>query len=238
MITTTGVIKNIDYSPSGEVVILHVKVTEPFDFVEGQFMLLQTLIDGKIIKRSYSISSTNQYLQDHQIISFSIKRKENGVFSTRATKVAKSGMSITMTGPLGKFIDRGLSKKYLFISVWSGLSPVYSIYTHLLRTGAYAKMVNLFGEKTIEHIPLQVLVDYSIQSDMIYNQICLSRQKNISDTVTMRSWYVQGAIDDALLFLGDDIMIYVCGMPSMCDDVREILLWKGIEKERICIEKY
>ena len=97
MITTTGLITMIDYSPSGEVVIIHVQISEPLSFAEGQFMLLQTLIDGKIVKRSYSICSTNQDLQDSQIISFSIKRKEFGVFSTWATKVAKPGMQITMT---------------------------------------------------------------------------------------------------------------------------------------------
>lgn len=97
MLTTTGVITTIDYSPSGDVVILHVQVTEPLSFAEGQFMLLQTLIDNKIVKRSYSICSTNQDLQDRQIISFSIKRKDNGVFSTWATKVARPGMQITMT---------------------------------------------------------------------------------------------------------------------------------------------
>jgi len=69
-------ITSLDYSVSRDVVILHVQVTEPFSFLEGQFMMLQTLIDDKIVKRAYSIYSTNQHLQDSQIISFCIKRKE------------------------------------------------------------------------------------------------------------------------------------------------------------------
>ena len=52
MITTIGLITTIEYSPSGEVVIIHVQVSEPLSFTEGQFMLLQTLIDGKLVKLS------------------------------------------------------------------------------------------------------------------------------------------------------------------------------------------
>jgi len=69
-------ITSLDYSVSRDVVILHVQVTESFSFLEGQFMMLQTLIGDKIVKRAYSIYSTNHQLQDSQIISFCIKRKE------------------------------------------------------------------------------------------------------------------------------------------------------------------
>lgn len=239
MITTTGVITTIDYSPSGEVVIIHVQITEPMSFVEGQFMLLQTLIDGKIVKRSYSICSTNQDLQDSQIISFSIKRKEMGVFSTWATKIAQPGMSITMTGPLGKFIDTWLSRNYLFVSVGSGLSPCLSIYNRLLTTGEYNKIANLFGEKTIEHIPETVMEAYTKMDDHIYNQICLSREINTSHPTIIRPGYVQGALDDALHFLAtDDITVFICWLPVMCDEVRDILLAQWFSKERLVIEKY
>lgn len=90
-------IVGVEYSPSREVVILRCQVTEPFSFLEGQFMMLQTLIGDEIVKRAYSIYSTNQDLQDGQTISFCIKRKEGGLFSTRATQVAQEGMQITMT---------------------------------------------------------------------------------------------------------------------------------------------
>ena len=239
MITTTGLISSIEYSPSGDVVVLHVKVSEPFSFAEGQFMLLQVLIDGKIVKRSYSICSTNQYLQESQTISFSIKRKDNGVFSTWATKSVKEGMSMTMTWPLGKFLDKWLSRNYLFVSIGSGLSPCLSIYDHLIRTDSYDKIANLFGERKLDHIPLSVLNSYTKMDNRVYNQICLSREMHTSYDTIMRPGYVQGAISDALAFLAtDDLMVFICGLPTMCDEVRDILLSKWIPKERLIIEKY
>jgi uncharacterized membrane-anchored protein len=76
MMTTDGLIIDIHYSLSKDVVIIDVQITDPFSFLEGQFMMLQTLIGDKIVKRAYSIYSTNQQLQDSQTISFCIKRKE------------------------------------------------------------------------------------------------------------------------------------------------------------------
>ncbi len=237
MINTQWLIIWIDYSPSGDVVIITCQVTEPFSFLEGQFMMLQTLIDDKIVKRAYSIYSTNQQLQDSQTISFCIKRKEWGLFSTRATQVAKIGMKISMTWPVGKFVDTGISKNYLFISVGSGLSPCFSLYQNLLQTWLYDKIVNLFGERYLDHIPAEVSQQYSLQSDTIYNQICLSKEEHISEW--MRQWYVQDGLQDALDFLDTkSCTVFICGLPAMCDDVATRLIDQWLEKSQLIIEKY
>ena len=241
MLTTQWTIHHITHSPSGDVVIITCQVEESFSFFEGQFMVLQTLIGDKIIKRSYSIYSTNQQLQDTKTISFCIKRKDQWVFSTRATQVAAVGMQITMTWPVGRFVDDSASRNYLFISVGSGLSPCFSIYQQLIRTDQYDKIANLFGERVLDHIPWEVLDAYSIQSEKIHNQICLSKEElsNKLQASSLRSGYVQSWLDDALIFLGtQDMTVFVCWLPAMCDEVAQILQDKGIEKSRLIIEKY
>jgi ferredoxin-NADP reductase len=239
MLTTQWTIHHITHSPSGDIVIITCQVEEVFTFFEGQFMVLQTLIDDKIVKRSYSIYSTNQQLQDTKTISFCIKRKDQWVFSTRATQVAAVGMQITMTWPVGRFVDDSASRNYLFISVGSGLSPCFSIYQQLIRTDQYDKIANLFGERVLDHIPWEVLDAYSIQSDKIYNQICLSKEEKIPAYAGMTKGYVQTGLDDALAFLGtQDVTVFICGLPVMCDEVSQILQDKGIEKRRLVIEKY
>lgn len=239
MLTTQWTIHHITHSQSHDVVIVTCQVEEVFSFFEGQFMVLQTLIDDKIVKRSYSIYSTNQQLQDTKTISFCIKRKDQWIFSTRATQVAQVGMQITMIWPVGRFVDDSASRNYLFISVGSGLSPCFSIYQQLIRTDQYDKIANLFGERILDHIPWEVLDAYSIQSDKIYNQICLSKEEKIPAYAGMTKGYVQTGLDDALAFLGtQDVTVFICGLPVMCDEVSQILQDKGIEKRRLVIEKY
>lgn len=108
---------------------------------------------------------------------------------------------------------------------------------HLLQTGGYDKMANLFGERFLDHIPRQVLEQYTAQSPKIYNQICLSQEEELSDG--MRQGYVQDGLDSALSFLETKkLTIFICGLPAMCDDVAARLLDKGFEKSQLIIEKY
>jgi len=42
-----------------------------------------------------------------------------------------------------------------------------------------------------------------------------------------------------LVFLDtQDMTVFVCGLPAMCDEVAQILQDKGIDKSRLIIEKY
>lgn len=202
-------------------------------------MLLQTLIDDKIVKRSYSICSSNQTLQDEWIISFSIKQKEQGVFSTRSTQTAQPGMKIKMTWPLWKFVDPKSSRNYLFVSVGSGLSPCWSLYQWLLVSQDYDKIANLFGERYFSHVPQSVLDSYHISSPHIYHQLCLSKDDQFLADPLIRNGYVQDALDDALEFLdSNNITVFICGLPVMCNHVKDILLAKWFAKEQLIIEKY
>lgn len=252
MFNGQGTITHITHSESKDVVIITCQLETVFEFMEWQFMVLQTLIDGKFVKRSYSIYSTNQQLQDSKTISFCIKRKEAGVFSTWSTQVAKVGMKIDMVWPVGRFVDDKQSRNYLFISVGSGLSPCFSLYQQLLHTGNYDKIANIFGERYLNHIPSEVLDAYSVQTEKVHNQIMLSKdtmpEGKISPLWKERGWgwgkHVQDGIAEALQFftlhssLFTDITVFICWLPAMCDDVSQQLQTLWIPKQRLIIEKY
>jgi ferredoxin-NADP reductase len=51
--------------------------------------------------------------------------------------------------------------------------------------------------------------------------------------------YIHQWLDEALHFLGtDEITVFLCGKPSMVDEVREKLSDHGIAKEHVHFEKY
>lgn len=261
MIKTLWTITTITYSPSHDVVIFTVRPEEIFSFAEGQFMMLETEIDGEMVMRAYSIYSTNRQLQEDKTISFCIKRKESWVFSTRATQQAAIGTKMKLTWPVGRFVDSKKSRNYLFISVWSGLSPCYSIYQQLLQSSEYDQIATIFGERYLAHIPEEVLDAFSIQSDKVSNQIFLSREENLPFTMHHSPFikgYVQDGLASAFQFLwllkdwetlnlqstkipnhqNSNITIFICWLPAMCDDVRDKLLAYGIPRDRLIIEKY
>ena len=268
--TTSLTISHIDYSPSGDVVMMYCRhsdmhwneVEESSNsvsfigiqddkiwFQAGQFMLLTATIEDKVIKRSYSIATTPQLLSEQWLIGFSIKRVEDGVFSTRATQLAKSWNTLTMTWPLWHMTDDEVCDDYLLISAGSWLSPVYAIYHSLLHSSRPVRIANIFGERYFSHILPDVHHDRVTSASLvpslhsgwlasphIYSQCFLSQDEH--------KWYCCGRVQlwlsNALDRLATtQIKVFICWAPEMVDDVRLRLVdeyW--IDPTSIKFEKY
>jgi ring-1,2-phenylacetyl-CoA epoxidase subunit PaaE len=207
-------------------------------------MLLTAEIDGKMIKRSYSIATTPQFLYDQWLIWFSIKRVEGWIFSTRATQVAQPGDILTMTWPLGKMIDYWDCDDYLLISAGSWLSPIYSIYHSLLLSGRQIRITNIFGERYFSHILPCVHQDWvenvwfnsSIGVDNIYSQCFLSQDECEGYYLGRVQLWLANALD---WLQTANIRVFICWAPAMVDEVRNLLIAEyNIDPSYIHFEKY
>lgn len=247
-------IHNIEYSPSGDVIMMYVQIdTWELDvkhiyhldkthqpFQAGQFMLFSTYIDDKQVKRSYSIATTPSYYLATGLIWFSIKRVQWWVFSTRATQQAKQWDGINLTWPLGHMIDPWNKSRYLFIAAGSWLSPIYSLYNDIvIEKKQYTKAAFLFGERKWDHVLPQVhdmfTQELENNDSSVYMEFFLSQ--DIHELYT--TWRLQLWLDQALDHLDStDVQCFLCGKPEMVSEVVEILLSKWISKENIKFEKY
>jgi NAD(P)H-flavin reductase len=270
--TTPLTISHIDYSPSGDVILLYCAVgttpiARPWEedsqlwflisnlwFSSGQFMLLAAEIDCKTIKRSYSIATTPQLLSDQWLIWFSIKRVEGGVFSTRATQVARTGDTLTMTGPLWHMTDDEQFDDYLLISAGSWLSPIYSIYHSLLQSSRSIRIANIFGERYFSHVLPCVHHDWVeniwslswphidptltplLTPNNIYSQCFLSQDEHGGYMIGRVQLWLVNALDRLAT---TQIKVFICWAPAMVDEVRNLLIAEyGIDPTQIKFEKY
>jgi ferredoxin-NADP reductase len=96
-----------------------------FRYYPGQFATLELPIDGNIVRRSYTISSTPS--RPHAI-SVTVKRVEQGLVSNWLHDNLRVGSTLFINGPNGTFTclpeDAG---PYLFISGGSGVTPVMAM---------------------------------------------------------------------------------------------------------------
>lgn len=103
-------------------------VAEPaklFNYRPGQFLTLELPLDGKILRRSYTISASPS--RPHSL-SLTVKRVEAGVASNWLHKNLRVGDKIFADGPNGKFICTGEeSGPYLFISGGSEITPLMAM---------------------------------------------------------------------------------------------------------------
>jgi len=100
-----------------------------FKFVPGQFVIANKMIDGKIIRRAYSISSS-PFEKKH--IELTIKKVENGIFSNYMHDNAKIGDIVDIDGPYGKFVYNDGNDDILLISAGCGVAPLMCIVRYVL----------------------------------------------------------------------------------------------------------
>lgn len=96
-----------------------------FKFLPGQFITLELNINGEVINRSYTISSSPT--RPHTI-SITVKRTDRGIASNWLHDNMQVGLTIAAFGPHGEFTTTNVkATKYLFLSAGSGVTPLMSM---------------------------------------------------------------------------------------------------------------
>jgi len=102
-----------------------------YHFKQGQHLTLKAIIDGKEVRRSYSLCSSpieNKW-------KVAVKKITGGLFSTYVNDKLKKGDSIDVMTPSGIFnteVNSNTPKNYIVFAAGSGITPILSIIkTHL-----------------------------------------------------------------------------------------------------------
>tara|TARA_B100000795_G_scaffold88781_1_gene64597 strand:- start:25963 stop:27033 length:1071 start_codon:yes stop_codon:yes gene_type:complete len=127
-----------------------VGLSEIFQYAPGQHLTLKAIINGEDTRRSYSLCSS---IVDNQW-QVAVKKIPGGLFSTHVNEVLKTGDTLEVMPPSGKF---GVAiseeeKTYIAFVAGSGITPVLSmIKTHLAKEPT-AKFKLLYLNRTVKSI--------------------------------------------------------------------------------------
>jgi ferredoxin-NADP reductase len=103
-------------------------------FRPGQFMTFEVPLDGKAVRRSYTISSSPS--RPHTF-SVTVKRQKNGLVSNWLHDKLRVGDMLFVDGPHGQFTCLGdPASSYLLLSGGSGITPLMSMSRWLCDTAA------------------------------------------------------------------------------------------------------
>jgi len=119
---------------------------EKYKFKQGQHLTLKSDIDGKNVRRSYSICKG----VDSNALQVGIKALEDGIFSNYANTELKVGMTIDVMPPQGHFyteLSASSNKNYLLIAVGSGITPILSHIESIFSVEPKANVTLLYGNK-------------------------------------------------------------------------------------------
>lgn len=127
------------------------RLGEKFHHLPGQHLVLRADIDGTDVRRSYSICSP----PGEPSLQVGVKRIPDGVFSTFATTELAPGDVLDVMAPIGEFTvaDTGEeARRSVMIAAGSGITPILSMITAMLRDEAAAEVTLIYGNRTSRSI--------------------------------------------------------------------------------------
>ena len=131
-----------------------------YQFIAGQYVTLKLTLDGKELRRAYSICSSPK--SDEMRIA--VKEVKNGTFSKFANTKLAVGDLLEVSIPEGKFTFEAKyenQKSYAAFAAGSGITPVLSIAKSMLEEEPNSTFVLIYGNKneseTIFHEELHAL---------------------------------------------------------------------------------
>ncbi|NCF18660.1 MAG: phenylacetate-CoA oxygenase/reductase subunit PaaK [Haliea sp.] len=216
------------------------ELADTFHYKQGQYLTLQSEVDGEQVRRSYSICSG---IND-EAMQVAIKRVEGGVFSNFANDSLHAGDSVEVMAPQGSFyteLDPAKARSYLFISAGSGITPVVSNIKSILEEEPDSRVTLLFGNQRTNTIMFRETLSFlknRYLSRFLWVNI-LSKEDQGSDVLNGRLNNRKGAeLNQQLIDLGSYDEYFICGPESMISEVSRGLRGVGVEEENIHYELF
>ena len=215
-------------------------ITDParvFSYKPGQFITLEVPIDGKIIRRSYTISSSPSR---PYTLTTTVKRASNSTVSKWLHENLTPGFELNIAGPNGQFsCFHGPAQKLLFIAAGSGITPIMSMLRWLSDTAS----------------PVDVVLIYNVRtpSDIIFERELYLIGSKLGDNLRLGIVHAQvqagqvwngltGHFDEKLLthFAPDflDREVYICGPAAYMETVKGALNGAGFPVHRLHLESF
>ena len=213
---------------------------ETFAFTQGQNITVKAMVDGEELRRSYSICSSP--LENK--LRIAVKNVAGGKFSSWANQYLTKGSLMDVLPPTGKFftlLNAGNKKNYMAFAAGSGITPVLSIIKATLATETGSRFTLVYGNKDRASIifkeELEALKNKFINRLAVH--YILSREKTDAPLN-------EGRIDAAkcaiifqhLVDLKSCDAFFLCGPEAMIFCVKDYLLEKGIEKNKVHFELF
>jgi ring-1,2-phenylacetyl-CoA epoxidase subunit PaaE len=215
-------------------------LSEAYRFIPGQYLTLETEIEGEKVRRSYSLCSSpfNGELR------VAIKEVEGGKFSTWANNQLKVGAEMQVMTPDGNFIAPINPEKehhYVGFAAGSGITPIYSILKSVLENEADSTFTLFYGNKTSKSIIFKESIEalkneYMERLEVHY---VLSREDQGSELLKGRI-DKKKCQDFAQRFFDTSKVdgYFLCGPEEMISGVSEQLKELKVEKSKIHFELF
>lgn len=212
---------------------------EKFKFIPGQYVTIKKTLNGKEVRRAYSICSSIQ----SNLVKVGVKEAENGYFSKYIVNDLNVGDELEVSIPEGRFDlmpNNTHKKNYLAFAAGSGITPILSMIQSVLETETKSNFVLVYGNKSLDDVMFKSEIDQlasNFPNNFSVHYVYSKYEEN--DTLF-------GRIDTSVLnfILNNkckDIKFddyFLCGPEPMINLIKSNLLEKNIAEKNIHFELF
>lgn len=197
-----------------------------FRYRAGQFLSFKVPCDGKVLTRSYSLSSSPECDPEHKV---TVKRVDGGRVSQRMNDAVKPGDVLWVTPPAGLFVLNDKRRRIVLFAGGSGITPVISLVkTALATTGRSLELVyaNRDARSIIFEAELEELARR--HPDRLRLVHSLDDRDGLLDVDRVKHLVVDAIEAD----------FYLCGPGAFMDTVERALAALHVPSEQVHIERF
>jgi len=208
----------------------------------GQFLSLIINIEGKEVRRSYSLCSSPYVDED---LAVTVKRVEDGLISNHLNDVAIPGDKIKIMGPMGNFTTEFSKDKKRHIIMFgggSGITPLMSIIKSTIHAEPDSIGTLIYANRNIDSIIFKdqldkLQTDYEGRFRVIY--ILDDAPINWQGHSGLLNHEMLNKLFERLPNWGLDKTVYLmCGPEGMMNNVQTLLDQQSIPPDKIFKESF
>ncbi len=209
-----------------------------FQYIPGQFISVHFELDGKPIRRSYSIATLTE---GSDLIEFAISYVKGGPASELLFNI-ETKHELNFSGPYGRLILRDEPLKRCFlIGTGTGITPYRAMLPQIMQKLAENPDHEYFILLGVQHREDQLypndFLEFAAKNPRLHFRIYHSRDALADPKPHEHKGYVQTIFDELPPHPTDDV-VYLCGNPNMIDDTYDLLKTLGFSAQQVRREKY
>ena len=211
-----------------------------FQYLSGQYLTLETDIDGEAVRRSYSLCSAPGETEWR----VAVKKVPNGKFSTFANEKLSASSTLQVMAPMGNFkldTNPAAANHYVAFAAGSGITPIFSMIKSVLAEEPESRFTLFYGNKNIDSIIFRQEIEdlKNIYLDRLSVHHILSQEKLGSPLFLGRITGEKCSRFAGVFFDPAEVAgFYICGPAQMIFDVQDALIAGGAPKDRVHFELF
>ena len=207
----------------------------PFQHLPGQFLTLHLNIDGRDVRRSYTIASSPTRTAYCEL---TIKREENGYVSRHLHDVVREGATFNVSAPAGRFTFTGAeAEKIVMIAGGVGVTPLMATIRYLTDIAWPGQIHLVYSVKTERDIIFRSeLEELQRRFPNLKVDVTVTREASVAWTG------LRGRISAAMLMsMVPDLAqsrVHLCGPTEMVEPLKKELRELGVADGEIKSEAF